>query len=221
MGKTVILADDHQLVRAGLRSLIEEYDGYEVVAEADDGLQAIDLAERHRPDLFVLDITMPRLNGIEALPRLKAASPDTHVLIVSMYEGSDFVMQALAAGASGYLLKDAAAVELTMALDALCAGRRYLSPAVSSAVIDRALAAPQATTLPLPLADSPLTPRQVEILRLLASGRSMKEVAFDLGLSVKTVETHRAQIMERLDIHDLPRLVLYAVRQGLVPLDPH
>jgi DNA-binding NarL/FixJ family response regulator len=145
--------------------------------------------------------------------------------VVSLYETDDFVMRVLAAGAHGYLPKGVAGGELMLALDALCLGRIYLSPTISSTVVERALA-PRATSppessdpsQPAPL-DTRLTQRQVQVLRLVASGKKMKEIAFDLGLSVKTVETHRAQIMERLDIHDLPRLVLYAVRQGLVAID--
>lgn len=223
MRRTVILADDHQLVRAGLRSLIEEFDDYHVVAEADDGEQAVVMAGQWQPDILVLDITMPRLNGLQALPRVRQASPATRVLVVSMYDSADFVMQALRAGASGYLLKDAAAAELNLALESVWNGRFYLSPAVSSTVVGQALARETgvagAIGTPVPVAEAlPLTPRQREILTMLASGRSMKEIAYDLGLSVKTVETHRAQIMDRLAIHDVPRLVLYAVRHGLVPL---
>jgi len=213
---TVILADDHQLVRAGIRSLIEDFAGFQVVGEADDGEKAVALATEVQPDVVLMDITMPRLGGIDALPRLKQASPASRVLILSMYDGSDFVMQALRGGADGYLLKDAAAIELQLALEAVVAGRRYLSPAVSGTVVSCAL---QPSS---PAQGSPqalLTPRQVEILKLLASGKGAKEVAFELGLSVKTVETHRAQIMERLHIRDLPRLVLYAVRHGLVSVD--
>ncbi|RZL37229.1 MAG: response regulator transcription factor [Rubrivivax sp.] len=219
----VMLADDHSLVRAGIRSLIEELPHHEVVAEAEDGEEAIELAGQQQPDLLVLDINMPRLDGIRALPRIKEASPATRVLIVSMYDSADFVMQALQAGADGYLLKDAAAVELTLALQALEAGQSYLSPAVSAPVVQRALAGMQtcATTPPQPPAASalPLTPRQVDILRRVAAGASMKEIAYELQLSVKTVEAHRAQIMERLSIRNLPQLVLFAVRCGLVTAD--
>jgi DNA-binding NarL/FixJ family response regulator len=218
---TLILADDHALIRAGLRSLVEDMDSYEVVAEAEDGERAIELVERHRPALLLLDITMPRLDGIQALPRIKLLSPSTRVLIVSMYDSADFVMQAFRAGADGYLVKDAAAVELAFALDALVAGRTYLSPAVASAVVEQAVA-PRlgGESTPAPLASTdlavPLTPRQVDVLKRIVSGRGMKEIAFELGLSVKTVEAHRAQIMDRLEIRNLPQLVLYAVRRGLV-----
>jgi len=216
----VILADDHVLVRAGIRSLIEELADHQVVGEAVDGEEAVELVRRELPDVLVLDINMPRLDGIRALPRVKQASPRTRVLIVSMYDSADFVMQALRAGADGYLLKDAAAVELTLALQALAAGRTYLSPAVSSTVVQQALAAMPAPATAPAAPDLPLTPRQIEILQHVVSGRSMKEIAFDLQLSVKTVEAHRAQIMERLGIRNLPQLVLFAVRRGLVTQDP-
>jgi DNA-binding NarL/FixJ family response regulator len=221
MATTVLLADDHPLVREGLRSLIEDLPDYTVVGDAADGDEAIDRAGALQPDVMLLDITMPRLSGIDALPRIALASPGTRVLIVAMYDTADFVMKALQAGAAGYLLKDAASRELPMALDAVREGRSFLSPAVSTTVIRQALGAPVAPQPP-PAADPrelPLTPRQIQILRLVASGRSMKAIAYELGLSVKTVETHRAQIMKRLDVHDVPRLVLLAARYGLAPSD--
>lgn len=213
----VVLADDHSLVRAGLRSLIQELPGHEVVAEAEDGERAVELVTEHRPDLLVLDINMPRLDGLHALPLVKRAVPATRVLVVSMYDGADFVMQALRAGADGYLLKDAAATELMLALQALEAGRTYLSPAVSAPVVQQALAAAPAPAAALE--DLPLTPRQAEVLKRVVTGQSMKEIAWELQLSVKTVEAHRAQIMERLGVRNLAQLVLYAVRRGLVTAD--
>jgi DNA-binding NarL/FixJ family response regulator len=218
----VILADDHALVRAGIRSLIDELPHHEVVAEAQDGQQAIELVGQQRPDVLVLDIHMPRLDGIRALPHIKRASPATRVLMVSMYDSADFVMQALRAGADGYLLKDAAASELALALQALEAGRTYLSPAVSATVVQLAIAAAPAPAPPAaapPAVELPLTPRQVEVLQRVVAGRSMKEIAYELQLSVKTVEAHRAQIMERLGVRNLPQLVLLAVRRGLVAPD--
>lgn len=212
---TVGIVDDHKLVRAGLRSLIEDFGDYEVVAEAQDAVGAIDVVDRMRPDVMILDITMPGASGLDVLPTIKSVSPETQVLIMSMYDSHDFVMQALRQGANGYLLKDFAAVELQLALMSLIAGRRFLSPSVSDAVVEQALSGdgqPAARSEPHAL----LTPRQVEILKLIAGGQTAKEIAFDLGLSTKTVETHRAQIMERLGIRDVPRLVLYAVRHGLV-----
>jgi len=228
--KTVILAEDHQLIRTGLRALVESFDSFEVVAEAGNAEQAVALVCEHQPALVLLDVTLPDASGIATLPRLKKASPHSRVLVLSMYETDDVVLAAMQAGADGYLPKSSAADELAFALDALVRGRIYLSPTISHAVLGHALAAQGA---PAPAAQPPaapdardepppstlLTTRQLEILRLVASGRSMKEIAYDLELSVKTVETHRAQIMERLGIRDLPRLVLYAVRHGLVSTD--
>lgn len=212
---SVAIVDDHQLVRAGLRSLIEDFGDYEVVAEAEDAMGAIGLADDHKPEVMVLDITMPGTSGLDVLPTVKSVSPHTHVLVMSMYDSHDFVMKALRQGANGYLLKDFAAVELQLALKSLVSGRRFLSPSVSSGVVEQALSSEgQAGSRDDKLAS--LTPRQTEILKLIASGQSAKEVAHGLGLSVKTVETHRAQIMERLGIRDVPRLVLFAVRHGLV-----
>lgn len=219
--RTVLLAEDHHLVRAGMRALVDAQPGFAVVGEAGDGREALDLVAALAPDLLLLDLAMPGLGGLEVLARLPAAGRRTRVLVLSMHDEPALVLQVLRAGADGYLHKRAAALELQVALTALCAGQRYLSPAVAEPVIALALAAPP----PLPAdaapaaAALPLTPRQREILRLLASGQSAKQIAYALGLSVKTVETHRAQLMDRLGIRDLPRLVLYAVRHGVVSLD--
>jgi DNA-binding NarL/FixJ family response regulator len=211
--RTVLLADDHALVRAGLRALVEASGRWRVVAEAATGEQALRALQQHRPRVMLLDLRMPELDGLQALPLVHAASPLTRVLVVSMDDRPETVVDALAAGASGYLVKDAAADELLDALETVAAGRRHVGRSVSTAVIEHALVAPPS---PVPAETLPLTTRQVEILRLLASGRGTKQIAFDLGLSAKTVEAHRAQIMQRLQIRDLPRLVLYAVRHGLV-----
>ena len=222
--KSVILVDDHALFRAGLRSLIEDMPDYEVVAEADRGDRAAQLVGEYRPNLLVLDIAMPGVNGLDALPAVKKVAPGTHVLMVSMYGSTDIVMRAMRGGADGYLLKDAAATELTVALDALSSGIRYLSPAVPTDAVDDILVepvTPASSLRPGPSdATQLLTPRQTEILKLVASGLSMKEIAHQLSLSVKTVEAHRAQIMERLGLRNLPQLVLYAVRHGLVSPEP-
>ena len=218
--RTLLLADDHALVRAGLRALIEAGGRWRIVAEAATGEETLQALRLHRPRLLLLDLCMPQLNGQQVLPQVHEASPQTRVLVVSMDDRPATVVDALAAGASGYLVKDAAADELNEALEAVGAGRRYIGRSVSTAVIEHALGTPPPPA-PAPAPDQalPLTARQVEILRLLASGHGTKQIAFDLGLSVKTVEAHRAQIMQRLQIRDLPRLVLYAVRQGLVSPD--
>ena len=207
----VLLADDHTLVRAGIRSLAERIPGVQVVGEAGNGREALDLIRSQRPDLVVMDITMASLNGLEAAARVSKEYPAVKIIILSMHANEEYVLQALRAGAVGYLLKDAATTELDIALQAVARGETYLSPAISKQVIGNFL---RRGGDPDPLAQ--LTPRQREILQLIAEGKSTKEIAFTLHLSVKTVETHRAQLMERLEIRDVPGLVRYAMRTGLI-----
>jgi DNA-binding NarL/FixJ family response regulator len=211
----VLLADDHTLVRAGIRTLLEGLGGVSVVAETGDGREAVELCERLQPDVVLLDVTMPGLNGLETAPRIARVSPATRILVLSMHASEGYVAQALRSGVHGYLLKDAAVTELAVALRAILRGDSYLSPAISRPVVEAFLRGPGRPASPLTL----LTARQREILQLVAEGRSTKEIAADLGLSVKTVETHRAQLMERLDIRDLPGLVRLAIREGLVSPD--
>jgi len=206
----VILADDHRLVRAGLRALLDASPGIDVVAEATDGEEAWRLIQELRPDAALLDIAMPKLSGLAVLQQVAAAKLPTRVLLLSMYDNDEYVAEAVRAGASGYLIKDAAVEELGLALDALKRGDVYLSPAIS-----RKLTQAFSGGRPSP----GLTARQTQILRLIAMGHSSKEVARELDLSIKTVETHRTQIMDRLDIRDLAGLVRYAVRSGLVSSD--
>jgi DNA-binding NarL/FixJ family response regulator len=208
----VILADDHHLVRSGIRALLESITGVLVVAEAGDGREALELIERHRPDVALLDITMPGLNGLEVAARVRESSPRTRVVVLSMHAGETYVAQALRAGVAGYLLKDSAASDLQVALEAVGRGGTFLSPSISQQVVSSYLRGE------LPAADplGGLSPRQREVLQLIAEGRSTKEIAADLELSIKTVETHRAQIMERLGIHDVPGLVRFAIRSGLI-----
>jgi DNA-binding NarL/FixJ family response regulator len=208
----VLVADDHTLVRAGIRTLVEAIPAVEVVAESGDGREALELIERHRPDVALLDITMPGLNGLEVADRVPKISPKTKIVILSMHADEAYVAQALRAGVAAYLLKDAAASELGIALEAVSRGDTYLSPAISRHVVDGFLKGADAR--PEPLAG--LTPRQREILQLIAEGNGTKEIAGALGVSVKTVETHRSQLMDRLDIHDVPGLVRFAIRAGLV-----
>jgi DNA-binding NarL/FixJ family response regulator len=211
----VLLADDHNLVRAGLRALLEAMPGVEVVGCVEDGRKAIELARERNPSVALLDIDMPGLNGLEAARRLRAESPQVRVVILSVHDNEEYVRQALRAGAAGYLLKDAAPAELTLALQAVARGETYLSPAISRRVIEDYLrGGPEA-----PTAFERLTPRQREVLQLIAEGRSTKDIARLLDLGVKTVETHRAALMQALDIHDVAGLVRYAVRHGLVNPD--
>ena len=208
----VLLADNHTLVRAGLRALLESIDGVSAIFEAGDGRRALELIAVERPDVALLDIAMPGLNGLEVTERVARESPRTRLVILSMHSTPSHVAQALRAGAVGYLLKDAAAEELGLALRAVAGGETYLSPAISRQVVDGFLGR---TAGDVP-ADNLLTPRQREILQLVAESRSSKEVATLLHLSVKTVEAHRSQIMDRLGIHNLAGLVRYAIRVGLV-----
>jgi len=211
-GLRVVLAEDHGLVRAGLRALLEEMQDVEVAGEAADGHEAVRQVERHKPHLLLLDIGLPGLNGLEVAARVSREHPETRVVILSMHATDEYVHRALAAGAAGYLLKDSSVPELELAIRAVQRGETYLSPAVSKVVIGGYLKRPEGDAQ----ARSPLTPRQRETLQLIAEGHSTKEIAHRLGLSVKTVETHRSQIMARLGIHDVAGLVRYAIQVGLV-----
>ena len=213
---TLILADDHALVRAGIRTLLEKLEGIEILAEAGDGRVTLELVQNHLPDVVIMDISMPTLNGLETTVRIVREHPKTKVLILSMHTGEDYVLQALRAGATGYLLKDAATVELGVALVAVRRGETYLSPTISKEVLARhrqMLRDPKADPVKV------LTPRMREIVQLIAEGRSTKEIAFLLNLSVKTIETHRMHLMARLNLHDVAGVVRYALRNGLISAD--
>jgi DNA-binding NarL/FixJ family response regulator len=211
----VVLVEDHALVRAGIRSLLEKLADLEVVAEAGDGRAALSLIAEHQPDVVLMDIKMTGLNGLEATARIMRDLPGVRVVILSMYANEEYVIQALRAGASGYLLKDAGTAELEVAVRAAARGETYLSPAISRRMIQDYLEVVGGEGGAL----EQLTPRQREVLQLVAEGHSVKEIAQILHVSVKTVETHRAQLMERLDIHDVAGLVRYAIRVGLVASD--
>jgi DNA-binding NarL/FixJ family response regulator len=208
----ILIADDHTLVRAGLTSLIARLPEMEVVAEAADGRQALRLVRDLQPDIVLMDIAMPGLNGLESAERIHGIHPKVKIIILSMHASEEYVAQALKAGASGYLLKDAATAELEMALKSVSMGQFYLSPSISRQVVDNFLrGGPTGVEL--------LTPRQREILQLIAEGKGTRDIAETLHLSVKTVETHRAQLMERLDIHDVAGLIRYALKKGLISAD--
>ncbi|MEA2779513.1 MAG: hypothetical protein QOK29_1057 [Rhodospirillaceae bacterium] len=208
----VLLADDHWLVRAGLRSLLTEFGGIEIVDEASDGREAIELVAKHQPQLVLMDIVMPGLGGVEATRRIVKEYPNVRVLILSMHIGEEYVLQALRAGASGYIYKGSPPRELELAIESVARGEIFLSPVISKHVIEAYLsrAADQTSSL------EQLTPRQREILQLIAEGHSSKQIAQILNASVKTIDSHRANIMERLGIHNVPGLVRYAIRYGLV-----
>ena len=209
----VLLVDDHALVRAGIRALLEALPRVEVVGETGDGLAAVRLATELAPDVILLDITLPGLNGLEVATRVVRLGSGTRVLMLSMHASPEYAARAFAAGAAGYLNKDSAFDELAAALDAIGAGRRYLCRAIDPAQV--ALFERQAANGGSGI--DRLTPRQRQILQLVAEGFSTREIAERLFVSVKTVETHRAQIMQRLDIHDVAGLVRFAIRHGLLP----
>lgn len=208
----VLLADDHTLVRAGLRKLLESMPNITVVGEAGDGLALLALADELQPHVVLMDIAMPGLNGIDATARLTRAWPDVRVLILSMHQNEEYVRRALRYGAAAYLLKDAAPMELDQAIVAVLRGETYLSPAVSRGVVSDYVHRLRNEDQPSQV----LTPRQREVLQLIAEGFSTKEIARRLELSVKTVDTHRSQLMKQLDIHDVASLVRYAMKVGLV-----
>jgi DNA-binding NarL/FixJ family response regulator len=211
----VVLADDHTLVRAGFRGLLRNLDGIEVIAEAEDGRTALELIKRHQPDVVLMDIAMPGLNGLEATARATEAFPDVRVIILSMHASEEYVVRALHAGAAGYLLKDSAPVELELAIRSVARGETYLSPPVSKQVIADYVRRVGSE----PDAMGELTPRQREVLQLIAEGYTTREIAYALNISAKTVETHRAELMDRLDIHNIAGLVRYAIRTGLISPD--
>ena len=211
----VLIADDHQLVAAALRLMVEKVPGTIVVGEASNGRDAVRDALALRPDLVVMDISMRELNGIEATARIAAEAPTVRVLILSSHDTEEFVHRSVRAGAAGYVVKGAAGSELGAAISAIAAGGMYFSPSIAHHVATGLKGAGGGTT-----ALASLTPRQREVLQLIAEGRSTKEIAHALDLSVKTVETHRAVLMERLEIRDVAGLVVFAIRNGLISIDP-
>ena len=211
----ILIADDHALFRAGIRSLLEHLPDTHIVAETGDGDEAVRLAVQHRPGAVLMDISMKGLNGLEATAQIRARCPTVKVIVLSMHGSADYVARALHAGAAGYLLKDSTEPELALALEAVMRGETYLSPRVAKSVVDGYLHHSGVDRSPLDL----LTLRQREILQAIAEGHNVKDIAFRLELSVKTVENHRAQIMERLDIHDVAGLTRFAIRVGLISSD--
>jgi len=208
----VVLADDHVLIRAGLRALLHSLQNIEVIAEASDGHEAVEVIARHQPDVVIMDIGMPGLNGVDSTRRIVKQFPGTRVVILSMHANEEYVGRALEAGAMGYLLKGAEPAELELVFKAVMRGETYLSPSIAKHLVQDYLSQRKEKTQPLP----DLTGRQREVLQLTAEGCSTKDIANKLKLSVKTVDTHRSELMHRLDIHDVAGLVRYAIRTGLV-----
>jgi len=212
---SILLADDHALVRAGIRALVEQLPMVNVVGEARDGREALRLVKERKPDLILMDIAMPGLNGLEATARISKEFPDVRVIILSMHVNEQYVRDAINAGAAGYLVKRGAATELEHAITAVARGEKYFSPLVSPYVKRVRAGHPTADRAWI----ERLTPRQREILQLIAERHNTKDIAYILNISVKTVEAHRAQLMKRLGIHDVPGLVRFAIKAGLASLD--
>ncbi len=213
----VILADDHHLVRRGIRALLEQADDIEVVAEADDGQKAIDLVGKHQPDVLIIDIAMPRLNGIQAIERVRALGGNTRIVVLSMHSRPSLVRQALRNGANGYLLKRSVTEELLLATRAAYNRETYLSPEISGFIVDNFLT--HHSTNEHTGAIEQLTPREREVLQLIAEGHTNNSIANLLSVSVKTVERHRANLMAKLDVHDVAGLTRIAIENGLIFLD--
>ena len=210
----IAIADDHTIMRSGLRLLLEREPDFTIAGEASDGRAAIDIAGQHSPDVMVLDVAMPNLNGIEAAARIAVLSPKTAIVMLSMHSDETYVLRALKAGARGYLLKDSAEGDLISAVRAVAAGRTFFSPAISNMLVEEYIRAIQERGVE----DSYelLTPRERELLQLVAEGKTTKEIASSLSLSASTVDTHRANIMRKLNLNSLAELVLYAVRKGII-----
>lgn len=211
----ILIVDDHALVRAGVRALLDKISGVEVIAEADNGREALEKIELMQPDLVLMDIMMPELNGLDATARAASKFPYSRIVIVSMNAAQEVVLQALQAGAAGYLLKNTSPAELELAIKAVVRGEMYLSSAISQHVVEACLKRNASPTA----ARETLTPRQREILQLIAEGNSTKVIAHKLGISVKTAESHRTDLMDAIDIHDIAGLTRYAIRMGLISPD--
>jgi DNA-binding NarL/FixJ family response regulator len=208
----ILLADDHAMLRDGVIMVLESQPGFEVVGTANTGAEAVSLAQELQPDIAVLDVAMPELNGLEATREIRACCPNTEIVILSMHEGEDYLREALRAGAAGYVLKRAAAKELVGAIQAVRRGESYLDPALTRTLISdyvRKVDQNDATT-------ETLTERELEVLRLVAEGMTNRQIALKLNISIKTVQSHRANLMEKLDLHDRTELVRYAIRRGLI-----
>lgn len=213
---TIVLADDHHVVRQGLRALLKAEADFSVVGEAGDGLEALRLAEQLKPNVLVVDVMMPGLNGLEVCRQLHKHSPATHIVVLSMYSNEAYVLEALGNGASAYVLKDSSSADLVHAVREVAAGRRYLSPPLS----DRAIEAYQEKAKAAALdKHETLTTREREVLQLSAEGRTSTEIAARLGISSRTAETHRSNLMHKLGLHTQAELIRYALRRGIISID--
>ena len=207
----ILIADDHGIVRSGIRMLIDRQEGMRVVAEAEDGLQAVDLAQSTRPDVAILDVSMPRMTGLQAAREIKLRAPDTSVLLLSMHDDERYFFDAVDVGASGYVLKRAADTDLIDAIQAVARGEQFVSPDTERAVIKEWLDGSRDERL-----EDPLTPRELDVVKLIAEAHTNKQIAEALHVSEKTVESHRANVLSKLGMRDRVELVRYAIRRGLV-----
>lgn len=213
---TIVLADDHQVVRQGLRALLKAEADFSVVGEAGDGLEALQQVEQLKPNVLVLDLMMPGLNGLEVCRQLSKHAPHTHIVVLSMYSNEAYVLEALGNGASAYVLKDSSSADLVRAVHEVAAGRRYLSPPLS----DRAIEAYQEKAKAAALDKyETLTTREREVMQLSAEGHTSTEIAARLGISSRTAETHRSNLMHKLGLHTQADLIRYALRRGIIPMD--
>jgi two-component system response regulator NreC len=204
----LLLADDHDLVRQGLKALLERQ-GFQVVCEASNGQEALRLATQNKPDVAIIDISMPVMNGVDAAREMAKSSPKTRVILLTQHDEDQYVTEALRAGVKGYVLKNQAASDFLHAIQEVCRGSVYLSPSISRTVVDAYLSKTYDST-------DPLSGRERQVLQLVGEGKSTKDVALQLGISVKTAESHRARLMKKLDIHETASLVRYAIRRGLI-----
>lgn len=208
----ILLADDHKILRSGLRSLLERHADFKIVAEAEDGIEAVELCKKYSPDVLLIDVSMPNLNGIEAIPRIREGNPTVKIIILSVHSSRRFVSEALKAGADGYLLKNCDFEEMVYAIDSIRGGGVYISPQVANVVRDDYVQFLEEKGDSFAAA---LTQREREVLKLISEGKNTKEIAFSFNLSVKTVEAHRQHIMEKLNLHSVAALTKYAIREGL------
>jgi len=216
MAISILLADDHQVVRQGLRALLEAEPDFCLIGEAGDGLETVQLAERLKPDVLIVDLMMPGLNGLEVTRQVRQRSPQCRVVILSMHSNEAYVLEALRNGAAGYVLKDSSAADLVQAVREVAAGRRYLSPPLSERAIETYIQKAEATTLD---PYETLTTREREVLHLAAEGRTNAEIAAQLSISPRTAETHRANLMRKLGLRTQTDLIRYALRRGVLPME--
>ncbi len=212
--KRIVIAEDHEVIRQSLKTLISVETGYQIVGEAANGLEAIRIVGELEPDLVLMDISMPKMNGLEAIREIKTMLPSTPVVILTVHKEEEFVLEAFRAGAAGYLLKHESQAELLMGLATVLAGKRFISPMISQKVLEGFLEG--AKTLKEVTSWSTLTSRERQVLKLIAEGHTNKEIAEDLFISVKTVETHRANLMRKLDLHSAAELTAFAAKKGLI-----